>query len=388
MSDYSYEKKFDVVIVGGGVIGCSIAYFLARETKGKMKIAVLERNTIGEGASKGAAGMLAAQTESDSGGPFLDLAIESRNSFEQLAPELKLASGVDIVYLKSGIFSLALNPTQEKALKAKLKWQKKSGLAGEWISSEAAQRKFPFLNLQSSGALWIAEDGQVSSKQLVTAFAESAKKMGVNFFENESFDALQLQPPQLNFLETDVSKFVAEQFVFAAGAWTGKLLNNLVRIEPVKGQILIFQIPPAEKELQKWEIPVFCGQTPEPEPISCYFVPKKDGHLLLGATVEKRGFDKSENQDATKKLLKYGCKIFPKLSSFKLKAVWTGLRPATPDYLPVLGCAPGFKNVYVASGHFRNGILLAPVTGKIFSELILNGRSTFPIQSFSPERFL
>lgn len=387
MSTYSYEKKFDVVIVGGGVIGCSIAYHLARDSQGRLKIAVLERNIVGEEASGVAAGMLAAQVECDSPSPLLSLAIESRSRFEKLSSELKELSGVDIEYVRKGIVSTAFDSNHESQLKQRFDWQKREGLNCEWLGPDQIKTRFPFLNSGALGAFWAPDDGQVNSSRLVEAFKLAAIKMGVMVLENENFDRIELRQPRLNQVETNLSKLIADQFVFAAGSWTGNLTGKQTPIEPVKGQILIFEIPAKLSELQNWESPIYFGQTPGDEPIGCYFVPRKDGRLLLGATMEKRGFDKSENKDATKRMLKYASQVFPKLSSLPLKSVWVGLRPAAPDGLPILGLLPGFDNVYVASGHFRNGILLSPITGEIFSRLILHQKSHIAIDAFSPQRF-
>ena len=388
MSDYSYEKKFDAVIVGAGVIGCSIAYFLARESQGKFKVGVIERNTVGEESSSGAAGMLAAQIECESGGPFLELSIRSRALFDWIAPELKEISNVDIEYVKSGIGSIAFNSEDEKEIKARLDWQKKDGLKCEWRTSQQLSKQFPFLASNSLGGFWVPEDGQVSAHRLTLAFSEAAKKLGVRFFENESFDRLALKEGKIDFLETNLSKFLAEKFIFAAGAWTGELLGKLAPVEPVKGQILIFGMPASWRKAHDWQSPLYVGKTAGPSPIHCYFVPKTDGHLLLGATSENRGLDKSISKIATDKMAEYACKIFPELASFPFKGVWAGLRPGSQDHLPILGLVPQFKNVYAASGHFRNGILLSPITGKLFAELFLEGRTSFPLDPFSPERFL
>lgn len=381
------ENKFDVLIVGAGVTGCSIAYFLARKSDGNLKIGVIDKSSIGSESSAGAAGMIAAQIESESDSPFLRLALESRKLFDELSGG---SYGLDLQraeYVKSGILSIASDDKEVQVLKERMEWQKKIGLECEWWSPQQVAQKFSFLTSKFLGGFWVPKDGQISSNRLVFAFAEAARKMGVVFLENENLNQPILKESRLDFLETDNTKFFAEKFVFATGSWTGKVLNDLVPVRPVKGQILIFEIPMEWGKTHNWETPVYFGKTPGPEPVNCYFVPKKDGHLFLGATMEDCGFDISENEKATEKMADYACEIFPELSSFPFKSVWVGLRPGAPDQQPVFGLVPGFKNVYVASGHFRNGILLAPITGKIFAELILQGRSSFPLESFSPERF-
>ena len=343
MSEYNYEKKYDVVIIGGGVIGCSIAYHLARDSKGKLKVAVIERNIVGEEASSGAAGMLAAQIEADRPGPFLDLAVHSRGLFGPLARELKDLTGVDVEYAKGGILSAAFTDADAAALKERLAWQKSAGLSCDWLTPDKVSAAFPFLKPGSLGGFWVPEDGQVSSNRLTAAFAEGAKKLGVEFFENESFDEVRLDGPRLSSVETNLSKFVAGNFVFAAGAWTGGLLGAKAPVGPVKGQVLIFRMPEKWREARPWVSPVFCGTTPGPGKIHCYFVPKMDGCVWVGATMEDRGMDKSENESATREISDYVSGVFPDIASFPYHGCWVGLRPAAPDRLPVIGLVSGSR---------------------------------------------
>jgi len=384
----STENKFDVVIVGAGVIGSAIAYFLARQTKGKLKVCVLDSGALGDKSSGGAAGMLAAQIEAETDGPFLRFALESRSLFGSLAPELKEVSGIDVEYSRKGIASIAHSSEEEQELKNRMGWQTSLGLKSQWLEPKDISAMFPFIKPGRYGALWSPEDGQVSASRLTTAYAESAKKMGVTFIEHEKLKDFELKIPFMDFLESRSARFYAGSFIFAAGPWTGKILNGLVPVGPVKGQILIFETPKKFRNANPWESPLYLGKTAGTNPINCYLAPKKDGHIFLGATSESCGFDASENKEATKLMSEYACKVFPELSDFPFKGVWTGFRPAAPDHLPVMGLLPGSNNVYVASGHFRNGILLSPVTGKVFSDLILLGRKDWSFTTFSPERFL
>ncbi len=385
---YSFEKKHDVVIVGAGAIGCSIAFFLAKESQGKCKVALVDRNVVGDESSSGAAGMLAAQIESDEPGAFFDLQVQSREIFKWLSGELEDSTGVNIHYSKGGIASLAHDAVQEKAMRERLEWQSKAGLPCEWLSADAVSQKFPFLKKKIQGALFAPEDGQVSSSSLVMALSKAAQKLGVDIYESDGFDDLQLKSPRHDVLETHLSRYSADKFIFAAGSWTGSLLKNAVPVGPVKGQILIYETPAGWAKSKGWNSPIYCGPVPNsPVRAVCYLVPKENNELWVGATAESRGLDKSENEEATKALAKYAAELAPEIAAFKLKSVWVGLRPAAPDLLPVLGLLPGYENVYVASGHYRNGILLSAVTGKIFADLILKGKSAVSLDPFSPSRF-
>ncbi len=384
---YIYEKKFDVVIVGAGVIGCSIAYHLARLSDGKMKVAVLERNSVGSETSSGSAGMLAAQIEVESQSPLLSLALESRRLFGPLAEVLKDQTGVDVGYRANGILETAYTPERAAALRARRDWQAGAGLECELWTGDEVSSRFPFLHRGAQCGFWVPADGQVSAHKLTAAFAQAARKLGVEFFEFESFDDIDLHPPRLNVLETNLSRFSAGQYVFAAGPWTGKILKSRLPIDPVRGQILIFEIPQRWRAHHPWTSPIYIGDTPGSDPVHCYLVPKDDHHLLLGATVQRRGFDRLEDAAASKRMTDFACSVFPELADFPYKGSWVGLRPGSPDGLPILGPLSGMTNAFVAGGHYRNGILLAPVTGKLMAELLIDGKSSLPLDPFSPARF-
>lgn len=332
--------------------------------------------------------MVAAQIESEEPGPFLNLAVESRKLFDPLSVELKELTGIDVEYVRSGIAAIAFNSERERNLRRRLAWQKKMGMESEWQTPEQIEKKFSFLKRSSFGGLWSPLDGQVSSNRLTLAFQEGAKKLGAHFFEHQIVRKPEDRKSKLESIQTDRTRFFADRFIFCAGPWMGEFFGDGIPVQPVKGQILIFQMPEKFQRDFGWEAPVFFGETAGPDPIHCYFTPKKDGHLFLGATSENKGFDKIENETSTERMLEFASEIFPSLSAFPFKGSWVGLRPAAPDRQPILGLMPGMDNVYVAGGHFRNGILLSPITGKIISELILNGKTSCPIEPFSPERFL
>jgi glycine oxidase len=328
--------------------------------------------------------MLAAQIETEHPGPLLELMLESRRLYGEVAPELTVRTGINPQHLASGILSAAFHAEEEPVLRKRFEWQQKAGLVCEWWTPEQIAAKFPFFK-KSFGGLWAPQDAQVSSGATASAFAEAARKLGVDIYENEGVNALEIQEPRLEGLETHLSRFTAGRYVFAAGAWIGTLLNARLPVQPMKGQILIYDLP--QRLRKEWKSPVYCGKVPGPEPMVLYFVPKEDGTLLVGATVETRGFDKSENPEATARMAKAAAEVFPELARLKPRSTWQGLRPGTPDLLPVMGPMPRLDNVFVAGGHFRNGILLAPITGKLMAELLIDGKTSLPIDAFSPARF-
>ena len=387
----SSEKKFDVVIVGAGIIGCSIAFHLALKTKGAMKIAVVDRETLASEASLGAAGMLAAQVESAGPGAFLDLCLESRKLFPSLIKNLKKYCKTDPQYTAEGMAQIAWNKSQENLLKERVQWQKKNGLSCRWLSPEKVQEMFPFIETRTRGAFFAPEDGQISAQFLSEALARSAQKLGVHFFENENCFVPAIDG-KLTYISRGNHKFFADKFVIACGAWTGLTLNNRIATVPVKGQILVYEAPSDWIKNKKWNAPLYLGKIPDSE-IDCYAVPKPNAvsqgssQIFVGATSELAGFDKSENKISTEKMQRFITSVIPEMKKFKLNSVWVGLRPASADRLPILGKLPQTENVFVAAGHFRNGVLLSPVTGKWMAEILTSGKTSTKIKAFSPERF-
>ena len=373
MTYYSDQNKFDVVIVGGGIIGCSIAYFLARTSEGKCKVAVMERKAVGEESSGGAAGMLAAQVETDQDSDLFDFCLLSRKLYPQFVSDLEQETGKTLDFVQDGIVALTQDASEIQVLKKKAQWQRERGQNAEIWQQDQIVQMLPFFSQVFKSGFFVPEDGQVSAKKLTEALAVAAKQRGVTFFECE------------NVSPTDVSQYEAQHTVFASGAWTGKLLGTSAPVFPVKGQILNFEIPEAWRKKQTWTLPVYIGKTPDDFQIPCYLVPKKDGRLLLGATVEQDNFDREENKSASESMFAYAQHIFPDIKQFPKKNVWVGLRPGTKNHQPILGQVVGRKNVWVASGHYRNGILLAPATGKYMADSILNETLSQPLLPFAPQ---
>ena len=380
------KNTFDIVIIGAGAIGCSIAYHLSKQSQNKLKIAVLDRGTIAEEASSGAAGMIAAQVETQEPGPFLQLALTSRDLFPTLTEELHNLSGIDIEYQSSGIAAIAYNPHHQKILMNRISWQKKAKLNTQWLNPEQSIDQFPFLK-KPLGTLWAPNDGQVLSSRLTYAFAESAKKCGVVFLEKTPIQTLDFNKHSNKKIESLNQTYFADQFIFATGAWSEQLLGKNVPVFPIKGQLIFFEIPESWRKKFEWTSPIYFGSTPSANPIHCYFVPKKDGNLILGATTEPNTFDKLESQSAIEEMTHYAIQIFPELENFPIKGSWVGLRPGSPDKLPLLGTIQPYQNAWIASGHFRNGIMLSPITGKLMSEWILTGKPSLDLSAFNPNRF-
>lgn len=366
------SNKPDVLIVGGGVIGLSIAYYLSKK---KVQVTLLEKGRVGKEASSAAAGMLGAQVESEFPGPMVELCLKSRKMFPVLSQELKEKTGLDIEWDGSGLLRLAVDSVEAEELKKRAKWQRKQGEAVEWWEREEIEINEPFLAKSLEGALYIPEDGQVSAPRLVQAYATGARLMGVEFLEGVNVQGIECHKGSIVKLNTSAGVFEPETVILTAGAWMGSLADQLgvnLPIVPVKGESL--SLVPQRRLMQR----TLFGKR-------CYLVPKADGQIIVGATEIELDTSPGVSAGAIQNLIQEACRLVPNLKQAEYLHSWSGIRPKTLDGLPYLGSVPGFNRLFVAGGHFRNGILLSAVTGQKMAELV-TGKSVPLLAPFSPER--
>ena len=368
------SRTFDTLIIGGGAIGCAIAYELSKEGQ---KVAVLEKRTVAAGASGVSAAMLEAQLDAHRGEPFLSLALASRDLFPGLWQELKELTGIDFQYERCGILQLAGTAPEHRELLRRQDLQVKAGLPVEWLEPEDIENSLPQLEGPFSGALFHAGDGQINASRFTGALAEAARRKGAVIFEDSPVTGFEKQGEKIAGAVTPAGIFRAGQFVLAGGTWSpllGKLLGFDLPVEPVRGQLVIFEVPRSVLPY-----PVFKD--------SRYVVPKADGFLLAGTTTERAGLDERTTPEGVNGIVEDCARLLPLLKSKPMRGATAGLRPQTPDELPLLGPAPHLKNLVIATGHYRNGILLAPITAKIISSVILDRPSPLPLPPFFPNRF-
>lgn len=369
------KKQYDVIICGGGIIGCSIAYYISKHTP--YRVLVIEKNRIGSEASSAAAGMLGAQAELNEPGPLYDMARESRNMFSTLSTELKEISGVDIELINKGLLKVAKEEAEVARLQDLADFHKSHGQRAQWVSQSDLFKMEPQLSGELSGAMYLPDDGQVNAPQLTRAFAQSAARLGADLLEFTEVEEFVHGEYGTEVVTSDGS-FYGEKVVMASGVWTGKLAAKSglhMPLFPVKGECLSLKYsnPPLTST-------VISGE--------CYLVPKQGGRLVIGATMEKNTFDRKVRAKGIMALLSHAAKILPEITRGEWEQAWTGFRPQTPDGLPYMGRHPDYSGVYVAAGHFRNGILLSPLTGKWMAEL-LDGRGPEErLKAFAPERFV
>jgi glycine oxidase len=363
-------KTADVLIIGGGIIGCSIALELSRA---RVRVLLLERDRIGCEASGEAAGMLAPQAEDLPAGPFLDLCLKSREMFGPLQEVLKEETGIDIEYVRSGILYLLLTEEDEVHGKRMLEEQRSRGLRVEWWDRQQVLEAEPHVTPEVRGALCLPDDHQVQNARMVRALSLLGARQGVKFAEGSPVTGLVRDRDRVIGVRSLTETYHAGKVVIAAGAWSGgigHLLDREIPIQPARGQLLSLE---TRGDLLRRIL--YSGKG--------YLTPWATGEVVVGSTVEFVGFDKHVTVAGIQELLALARRLVPAMADRPILSTWSGFRPWTPDELPYLGTMPGSLGLYIASGHGRNGILLAPVTGQLMAELL---RDEQPSLSLTPCR--
>ncbi len=368
--------KPEVLIIGGGVIGLSIARELRKQ--GVNRITLIEKGMCGEESSWAAAGMLSPQAETNDAGVFFDLCCASRDLYPTLAAELFDETGVDIELDRTGTLYLAFTDGDVTVIGERFKWQQNAGFSVEHLSAEEARRAEPFVSQFVREALFFPGDWQVENRKLIAALKRYAEINGIKIFEKTQVEKLIIENNCVVGAKTNAGIVDADMTVVATGAWTSLIklgdADMPVKIEPVRGQIVAFQ---AAKRLFQH---VICNRRG-------YVVPRRDGRILAGSTSENVGFDKSVTGSAFLSLKEMACEISTSITELATADRWAGLRPYASDGLPVLGSIGGIDGLFMATGHYRNGILLAPLTAKIVVEKLVNDKDSDYFNTFGAERF-
>ncbi|MDR5694187.1 MAG: glycine oxidase ThiO [Armatimonadota bacterium] len=367
-------RTADAVIVGGGVIGCVCAYHLV--CAGVRRVVVLERGEVGGEASGASAGMLVPQSEASGPGPFLDLGLFSRSLFPRLRDELRERAGVDIEYLPWGTL-LIFEEGEEEAALGRQSWQKSLGLRAEVLPREEVLRLEPALRGDIGGALFLPDDHHLNNVELVRALATAARSLGATILEHTPALELLVEGDRVIGVRTPEDSFLCGTVILANGCWTPELTRPLGRplpVQPARGQIVYTELPHFLLHHVVW------GK-------GGYLVPRLNGGILAGSTVEFVGMDKRVTLEAVSQLSAMAFETIPALRSAPLIRAWAGLRPHSPDDLPLIGPLPGVEGLVVATGHFRNGILFAPLTGILVKEMVLGEPPSVDPSPLSPGRF-
>lgn len=368
------DETFDAVVIGGGIIGCAAARALACEG---VDVVLVERGTPGREATWAAAGMLAPFAEADDPGPFLGLALESLGAYPGFVSAIEDESGVRVGFRANGSFLAAFDEPRAGALYEEAEALADRGFEARWVDGEEAARLEPALRDDIAGALLAPADRQVENRALGRAAWIAATRRGAEIRTGTAAAEVEIRGGRVRGVRlADGGRLAAGCAVIAAGAWSGRILGlpREIPVSPVRGQMVALDAGAG----------IVHHMVHAP---GCYLVPRSDGRLLVGATAEDAGYEAMPTAAGIAGLLQAAGHAIPSLAEAALLESWAGLRPGTPDELPILGPDPDVEGLIYATGHFRNGILLAPVTARIVADVAGGGEPESDLSPFGIERF-
>ncbi|NHN31367.1 glycine oxidase ThiO [Paenibacillus agricola] len=363
------SRATSAIIVGGGIIGCSIAWELARSG---IRCTIIDKGALNQEASTAAAGMLGAQVETHQPGAFYELCRLSQRLYRDWSDEVHRISGISMQYIEGGILRAAFDQEDEQELLGRLPWIQNA----EWLSAADMLALESGLSPHIRGGLRLAQDHQVHPVHLAEALQAALRKLGCAIREWTPVHSLIERQGRIEGVRTAEGVLFADHVIVSAGAW-GSALTEPFGIElplfPVKGQCISVRT-----ETPAIHSTVFTK--------SCYIVPKLDGSLTIGATQEEAGFNKQCHISSISELHAKATELVPQLAKAEFIRTWAGLRPGTRDGMPIMGYLTQLPGLVLAMGHYRNGILLAPATGRLIRQLLLNERADLDLAPFSPDR--
>jgi len=377
IADPSASRTADVVVIGGGLIGCAIALRLAQA---QMRVCVLDRGNPGAEASTAAAGMLAPQGEMVNPDAFFEFCVASRDLYPNFVAEIEEQSGESVGYRRDGTLLVGISESECRELEEIHRVQSRLGLPLESLTPEAVHARVKRLSPQIRSGLFVPGDHWIDNEQLTNAVIKACRRLGVTFCPGRPVTKLNLRGGRVESVEAaytagGASTLSAGHFVLAAGCWSRELVEPLgikLGMEPCHGQMMEFE---AAEDLP---FVVRAGIH--------YLVPRSGRRILGGTTAEYIGFEKAVTGEGLRSILEGVARIAPFVKDLKFRRAWSGLRPDTADHMPILGRGE-ISNLYFATGHFRNGILLAPITAQVISELVLGMPTSYPIEAYRPTRF-
>ncbi|MGH9404347.1 MAG: glycine oxidase ThiO [Terriglobia bacterium] len=366
----------DVIVVGAGLIGCAIALRLAQA---KLRVTVFERGEPGCEASSAGAGMIAPQGETTEADEYYEFCAASRDLYPDFAAEVEALTGRDVGFRRDGTLMAALDEAQAADLDRVYENQKAAGLPVERLSPGEARRHAPGLSEEARGALLMPNDFRVDNEKLIKALAAACARSGVLFRLHSTVTGFDSRNGRVETIEVregaKESRHTAGTFVLAAGAWSADLAASSgtpMPVTPCRGQLMEFE------GAQDFPLTLRAGHY--------YLVPRSEGRLVAGSTMEYAGFEKAVTGDGLRSVLEGAIGIAPCVRQMRFVRAWAGFRPDTLDHRPILGCGE-LENLVFATGHFRNGILLTPLTAKLISELIISGHAGPMLAPYAPRRF-
>ncbi len=360
----------DVIVIGGGAVGAACARELASTGR---RVLILEAGgDIGQ-AWRASGGMLAPQIEADGRDPLLELGLAGRDGYEALATALQDTTGIDIGLWQEGIARVAANDSEAEGLRSKVVWQQQQGHRSDWLDAAEIRRRWPWLG-PTAGALWAPLDGALDPARLVEALRADAQRLGAVLVTDRAIQ-VDRDSKRVTGVTGEADRYSAGDVVLAAGAWSG-LVEGLPRpipVQPVRGQMAALPWPAAIPRAILYHK-------------DCYLL-ARGGEAIIGSTMEQVGFRAEVTSAGLARIFAATVVLCPSLIRSKVKRSWAGLRPMTPDGLPIIGGEPLLGGLWYATGHGRNGILLAGITGMLVRQLVNREAPSAELQAFAADRF-
>ena len=366
-------KTAQVVVVGAGIIGCAVAYELARRGA---RVRVVDRRAVGQGATQASAGVLAPFLSAHEGRPLVELGTRSLAMFDEFVARVVEDSGSPVQYVRSGTLEVALSEAVLPRLRTTAGACGANGIPCDLLDAAAVRRMETQLSDRIVGGLFVRSHGFVGAVELAAALQRAAGAYGVTFTSSTAAARVTRRRGGLR-VELAGDSISCDRVVLAAGSWSGQVEVDgapATPVRPVRGQILHLGWPASRLSRVIWSA-------------ECYLVPWNDGSVLAGATIEDVGFDERATVNGVQQLLAMTRDIVPEAGAAWFRAVRVGLRPATPDELPLVGPSESLPGLVYATGHYRNGILLAPLTAAAVAGLVLDDDEDPALGVMTPSRF-
>jgi glycine oxidase len=364
----------DIVVVGAGIVGCAVAYELSRRGA---SVEIIDDRPAGMGATQAAAGVLAPFIEAREGGPLLDLTARGLDRFDPFIQQVSADSGTSVRYHRSGTLDVALTAERMASLESIAGLLKQRGTTAHLLDRDGVRSREPRLTTDVRGGLLIPDHGWVSAADLTRALVVAARKHGAQLIEHGRARRVLRAGGDL-VVETERGSLSGDAVVIAAGSWSAQIdvqgAADRPPVRPVRGQLLQLGWPGPPLERVVWSE-------------RCYVVPWADRTVFVGATVEDVGFNEHATLEGVRELIDAVCELLPDAKRAAFAPPRVGLRPATPDHLPIIGPSAALPDVMYATGHYRNGVLLAPLTAELVADAMLEGRIDPMLALTAPSRF-
>ncbi|HZP56901.1 MAG TPA: glycine oxidase ThiO [Dehalococcoidia bacterium] len=364
----------DVIVVGGGIVGCACAYELAKHGA---TVTLLEYGKTGMQATNAAAGMLAPLGEAHGPGPMLDFGARALRGYPRLAEELEAAAGFSVELRIDGILRVAFTDEQADALERHARWQREMGFDATPLDGSACREIEPRLSERVAGGVFSPSEGSVSNQLVALALERAAVAHGAHIVQRAPVTRFLRAGGRISGVIAGGDRYQAATVVLAAGARSGQLAAKAgvaLPVFPVRGQMIALGGMRAPIAHPVWG----------PDG---YLVPRANGLVFAGSTVERVGFRRRTTRDGLRRIRATAAALVPQLGAAQVRFEWAGLRPGSEDGLPIIGPVPGADGLVAATGHFRNGILLGPLTGALVADGIVSGRWDAALAAFAPTRF-